>query len=184
MPKAPSELGRSGAQARRIEIEHGLVEHEARDRRAGCRIAVGVEGAAVERQVGRVAQPDRRGDDMHVARRGHHGVAGERLVGCALNSEHRRKHGKQQAGKRSKNEGGKARNDVLSSHEVDFARLDDLACSLLPTPLPRRGKRPLPAAVKACGPSLLLQTVADERKLDCNAQVHASDSNSAPPRLS
>jgi hypothetical protein len=74
-----------------------------------CGVAVGVKRSAVERQVGGVAQADRRGDDMHVARRRHHGVTGEGLVAGALAPEHRREHGKQQAGKGSESEGGKAR---------------------------------------------------------------------------
>ncbi len=173
--EAAIDAGRAAARARRIEIEHGAVENEARDRRAGCRVAVGVEGAAVQRQVGRVAQPDRRRDDVHVARRGHHGVARERLVGRAFDVQRRSKDGEQQAGERGENECCKARNDVLSSHDFDFARLDFAVVVGRHRSLPPKEATGLfPASVKARGPSLLLQTVAEECKLDCNAPLPAT----------
>ena len=49
--KEASKLEAAGAQPGRVEIEHRPIEHEAGDGRAGRGIAVGVERAAVERQV-------------------------------------------------------------------------------------------------------------------------------------
>ena len=138
--KGGLEARRAGAQPRRAQIEYGTVEDEAGDGRAGRGIAVGIEGAAVERQVRRLAQPNGRRDDVHVARRGHHGIAGERLVSRALDGQHRRKHGEQQAGKGRKNERGKARNDVLASHALDFARLVLTSLFLVALAPPPRGQ--------------------------------------------
>ncbi len=161
------EVRGAGAQARRVEVEHRRIEDEAGDGRAGRRVAVGIEGAAAERQIGSVAQPDRRRDHVHVARRGHHGVARERLVGGAGAEQHRRKDGEQQTGKRRENERGEAGNDVLASHAVDFS----LALSGRAGVASHVGYDQLPAAVRACVPICFYKPVPSSAS--CSAQHNA-----------
>ena len=165
--EAAVEVRGAGAQARRVEVEHRRIEDEAGDGRAGRRVAVGIEGAAAERQIGSGAQADRRRDHVHVARRGHHGVARERLVGGAGAEEHRRKDGEQQTGKRRENERGEAGNDVLASHAVDFS----LALSGRAGAASHVGYGQLPAAVRACDPICFYKPVPSSAS--CSAQHNA-----------